>query len=693
MSRCGGSSSFWIATVSLVSGCTGSTSGGATPSTADAGAGVDEGGAASTTTAQSFAGDRPAPEFPAGLDWLNVDAPLTLAALRGKVVLLDFWTYGCINCIHILPELERLEAEFAEELVVIGVHSAKFANEGDTENIRQVVLRYGIEHPVVNDAGFQVWDAWATSAWPTTVLIDPAGNVVGGHSGEGVYDVAQPVIASLVAEFDARGELDRGPVADRPRGGRHSRTGRSPSPARCSPSPAATGCSSPTPGATGSWSPTAHRRGHRRLRLGSTPGSTTGRPPRRPSTRRRDGARRRRPHPLRRRHRQPRHARRRHRTGQVTTCSAPASGATRRSRGPAPTSPSPRRGTSSSTATRLRCDGRHPSDLVARPGVDPAAAPLVGSSAEGVRNGPLAEAELAQPSGLALIGDTLYFADAESSSIRSADIGRAGATALVAGASASLFEFGAIDGVGDEARFQHPVGVAAVDDDTLLVADTYNSLIRRVDPGDRAGHHLSGDEAGWRDGDEPRFNEPGGISVDGDTAYVADTNNHAIRVIDLATGSTSTLLLEGIEAFEPPPGSDGYRGTVIPVGPATVAPGNGTLLLDVRLPAGYAVNGDAPSSLVLAPDGPATILGGGGGTTFDLTGKRLPVGIPVRFTAPGDLVADLTLVYCEKETPELCLIEMVRFEVPVALGGGNAVSEAVLTHRVVLPDLGGSGTG
>jgi hypothetical protein len=288
----------------------------------------------------------------------------------------------------------------------------------------------------------------------------------------------------------------------------------------------------------------------------------------------------------------------------------------------------------------------------------------------------------------------LYFADAESSSIRSAGIGGTEAvTALVAGASSSLFDFGAIDGVGDEARFQHPLGIAAVDEDTLLVTDTYNSLIRRVTPATGLTTTYLGDEAGWRDGEEPRFDEPGGISVDGGTAFVADTNNHAIRVIDLATGSTSTLLLEGIEAFEPPPGAEGYRGTVIPVAPVTVGVHAGTLLLDVRLPDGYVVNAEAPSSLVLAPGGPATIRGGGDGASFDLTGRRLPVRVPVRFTAPGDLVADLTLVYCEAETPELCLIEMVRFEVPVGRGGRNAPSEAVLAHQVVLPDPAGVGTG
>jgi thiol-disulfide isomerase/thioredoxin len=91
---------------------------------------------------QSYAGQVPAPEFPTNLDWLNTGRPLSLSELRGKVVLLDFWTYGCINCIHIIPDLKQLEEDFAEELVVIGVHSAKFENEGETENIRRIILRY-----------------------------------------------------------------------------------------------------------------------------------------------------------------------------------------------------------------------------------------------------------------------------------------------------------------------------------------------------------------------------------------------------------------------------------------------------------------------------------------------------------------------------------------------------------------------
>src|SRR5690606_6838340 len=102
-----------------------------------------------------------APEFPKGLDWLNTDKPITLASLRGKIVLLDFWTYCCINCHHVFPDLKRLEREFAEELVVIGVHSAKFDTEKDTDNIRDAILRHEIEHPVINDADFDVWTEYA----------------------------------------------------------------------------------------------------------------------------------------------------------------------------------------------------------------------------------------------------------------------------------------------------------------------------------------------------------------------------------------------------------------------------------------------------------------------------------------------------------------------------------------------------
>ena len=153
-----------------------------------------------------------APEITGGQGWLNTDKPLSIAALKGKVVLLDFWTYGCINCIHIIPDLKKLEAKYANQLVVIGVHSAKFQNEKETENIRRIILRYEIEHPVYNDSEYAVWQSYGVRAWPTQVLIDPAGYVIGGISGEGNYDVIDEAIAKTVEEFRKKGELNEEPL-------------------------------------------------------------------------------------------------------------------------------------------------------------------------------------------------------------------------------------------------------------------------------------------------------------------------------------------------------------------------------------------------------------------------------------------------------------------------------------------------
>src|SRR5262249_40795288 len=99
----------------------------------------------------------PAPEHDGGIEWLNKDVEISLKDVRGKVVVLDFWTYCCINCMHVLPDLEYLEKKYGKELVVIGVHSAKFDNEKESGNIRKAILRYEIAHPVVNDAKMTIW--------------------------------------------------------------------------------------------------------------------------------------------------------------------------------------------------------------------------------------------------------------------------------------------------------------------------------------------------------------------------------------------------------------------------------------------------------------------------------------------------------------------------------------------------------
>src|SRR5215471_1436173 len=153
-----------------------------------------------------------APEL-TGAAWLNTERSLTLADLRGKLVLLDFWTYCCINCMHILPDLKYLEEKYADQpLVVIGVHSAKFENEKDTDNIRNAILRYGIQHPVVVDVNHKLWNAYAVRGWPTVVLVDPAGYVLGSVTGEGHRDDLDRVIMVALAAYKEAGLLNDQPL-------------------------------------------------------------------------------------------------------------------------------------------------------------------------------------------------------------------------------------------------------------------------------------------------------------------------------------------------------------------------------------------------------------------------------------------------------------------------------------------------
>ncbi|NLE38598.1 MAG: redoxin domain-containing protein, partial [Pirellulaceae bacterium] len=150
--------------------------------------------------------------LPEGLDWLNTDRPLKLAAFRGKFVLLDFWTYCCINCMHILPELKQLERSYPNNLVVIGVHSAKFETEKDVENIREAIDRYEIEHPVVVDSELTAWQQFGARAWPTVILIDPRGKEILRYSGEITAKQIADVLDRILPIYRRNHLLDERPV-------------------------------------------------------------------------------------------------------------------------------------------------------------------------------------------------------------------------------------------------------------------------------------------------------------------------------------------------------------------------------------------------------------------------------------------------------------------------------------------------
>lgn len=651
---------------------------------------------------RSTAGTIRAPEFPSGLEWLNTERPLTLAQLRGKFVILDFWTYGCINCMHILPDLQRLEAEYSRELVVIGVHSAKFTNEGQTSNIRQIILRYGIHHPVVNDRDFAVWEAWAVHAWPTLMLVDPAGYVVGMHRGEGVYPVFQPLIADLIKAFDANGRLDRvrldlqleathtpetvlafpGKVLADGANGRlfisdtnHNRIivaesrqgyvlnvigrgarGRTDGDFQQATFAQPQGLALASDGLTLYVADTGNH-AIRRVDLVAERVTTLAG------------------------------------TGQQARAYPPQGG-----KAPGIDLNSPWDLALDGQQLYIAMAGTHqiwgmdlPSSFIG---------PLAGNAREGTLDGPLALAELAQPSGLALDGaGLLYVADAEASTIRRVETrNRSGQVSTLAGGGTGLFDWGDNDGIGRTARFQHPLGVAA-DAGTLYVADTYNSKIKRIDAATGQTTTLLGSDHGWADGTAPRFYEPGGLDVANGTLYIADTNNHAIRVVDLATLQTSTLVLKGIERFVAANQFDGRVVHLPPVSLDAAETGRGKLVLEIDLPEGYKLNAYATHSVCWWVEGDALHL------PPDASRNRQKLHLPIELDVtlqPGEsiLYADLTIFYCETVRDGICLVEYVRLTAPVHVGGepicphrANGSSDAQvarLHHRIVAPEIVGA---
>ncbi|GAA2003743.1 NHL domain-containing thioredoxin family protein [Brevibacterium samyangense] len=151
-----------------------------------------------------------APEL-TGRRWLNTGGTdLSLADLRGKVVLLDFWTFCCINCLHVLDELRPIEEKYKDELVIIGVHSPKFEFERTVEAVDKAVERYQVEHIVLDDPDLVTWQAYTARAWPTLAVIDPEGYLVASMSGEGHSAGLASLIEDLITEHEAKGTLHKG---------------------------------------------------------------------------------------------------------------------------------------------------------------------------------------------------------------------------------------------------------------------------------------------------------------------------------------------------------------------------------------------------------------------------------------------------------------------------------------------------
>lgn len=587
-----------------------------------------------------------APEL-AGDVWLNTGGrPLKLAELRGRIVLLDFWTSGCVNCLHVLDELRPLEAEFADVLVTIGVHSPKFLHEGEVAAIASAVRRYEVHHPVLNDPEMTTWSQYAVKAWPTLVIVDPEGYVVHVAAGEGHAEALRRVITDLVERHDATGTLRRGgspyvPVEEQ-RDELHF------------PSKAVTTAEGRILVAdTGNHSivefasdgETVIRRfgsGERGAADGAFDRASFTEPagiallPNKIAER-------------------------------VGYHAVVADTAGHLLRGidlnigevstVAGTGKQWRDGPGSGKA--LDVDLTSPWDVVwwepagglvvAMAGnhtlsvFDPLTGGIrcfAGTTVEGLRDGSAREAFFAQTSGFAATPEKLWLADAETSALRWIEPD-GDDFAVHTAVGVDLFSFGHSDGPAEDALLQHPLGLAVLDDGTVAVADTYNGAVRRFDPVSRTVSTIASGLA-----------EPSGLLLHEGVLLAVESAGHRLSRVDLAdrervSGDAHTVRrpptvlapgeLEFAVVFTPPPGEK----------------------LDDRY---------GPSTRLEISASPPELLVEGGGVGTDLT-RRIRL-------APGYTEGVLQVVAqaasCDDGTEHpVCRVTRQDWGVPVRLDGGG----------------------
>lgn len=454
--------------------------------------------------------------------WVNTARPLTAEDFKGRLVLLDFWTYGCINCMQVIPDLDYLEKKFPQ-LLVIGVHSAKYTGEGLSERIKKAAERFGLHHPVMNDNDYKVWDYFNVHAWPTLVLLDGQGREVSRYAGEGHRSDLESDIAKSIAKGEGQAGALTGVAAEK------ADTGVLSYPSHL------------VMNAQGQLlvGDTAHHQvvlidvatGKILQRIGSgAAGLKDGdaktaqfNMPRGIAVVGRDiyvadtGN----------------HAIRKiDHLGNVTTVAG--NGTRGFDRSPdgagadtALASPWDIELIEEGKALAIASAGTH--QLWRYDLASGHVSALAGSGREDIKDGDADDAELAQPSALSLAGDTLYFVDAESSSLR---LFKDGKVKTLIGTG--LFDFGKLDGKYPTASLQHPQGVFAANG-KVYVADTYNSALRVYDLATAVLSTLK------LDGET--LGEPGDVWADATTAYLTDSSHHRIVRVDLATGKASALKL------------------------------------------------------------------------------------------------------------------------------------------------------
>ena len=462
-----------------------------------------------------------APELHTQFGWLNADKEYSIKDFRGKFVLLDFWTFGCINCQHILPDLKRLEEEYPEELVVIGVHSAKFDAEKSSETIRKAIQKFGIKHPVINDADYNIWRHYAVNAWPTIVLIDPDGKVIGQRAGEGVYEVVKPNLDQMIPQYD--GKLNREIL--------HFKTEEKESSLLYFPAKILAHNDTVFVSDSGNNRILQlDRNGKILQKIGSGKTGFT------------DGSFEEasffEPHGL-------------AIVGEVLYVADTRNNAIRKVELAAktvetvagngeqgyyfgsdnwgvPVKPnSPWDLAVKDETIYIANAGNHQilqmnlrTNVVMR---------FAGTGSEALVNGSLKEAAFNQPSGLALQNENLYIADAEASAVRCLNLNNGEVSTLI---GQGLFDFGDMDGDADVALLQHLVGIT-VKDTCLFLADTYNGKIKIYNLETKRIKTLA-----------EGFSEPNDVEFVGEELWVSSTNSHELYKVNPETGEKSLIAVQ-----------------------------------------------------------------------------------------------------------------------------------------------------
>lgn len=662
-----------------------------------------------------------APGLDGGLAWLNTSGPIELADLRGKFVILDFWTYCCINCMHVLPELKKLEQAYPNELVVIGVHSAKFDGEQDSRNIADAVERYEIEHPVVNDANHAIWDRYLVQSWPSLRVIDPEGNLVAGHGGEITFDALNDFLKDALPYYRQRKLLDTRPV----------RFDLEAAKARQTPLRFPGKILADEAGGRLFISDSNHNRivvarldgrlleviGSGRIGRGDGPF---------------DQATFNHPQGLALRGQTlyvadtENHLLRKVDLEQKRVATVAGTGKQGagwpgieelRAALPQERKP-PERWVGKPLATPLNSPWAlwiHGPDLyVAMAGPhqiwklplsEAEIGPYAGNGREDIVDGPLLPplpyqegyASFAQPSGLSGDGQWLYVADSEGSSIRAVPFVPGQEVRTIVGTAwspaARLFTFGDVDGQGREVRLQHALDVLALGG-KLYVADTYNNKIKLIDPADSSCKTLVGTGQPGKADQPAQFDEPAGLSHAAGKLYVADTNNHLIRVVELAGDHrVSTLEIQGLAppARPQPPTATGasFAGAVqvkLPEAKVSALDGKLRLQVELKLPAGFKINRQAPLRYLVEaelPTGPLDRKHLGKLQTVAEPTAQFPIDLPLTATQGRDAIkVSLAVYYCREGADGLCKMESVSWRLPVVLDPAARTKAATLPHEV-----------